>query len=155
MIPLASGYEWLILVHVLAAAFWIGGVTVMGALAVRILRSREADVAAFLGTLRAIGPWLFAPMPLILLGAGIAMVVDSSAWAIDQTWLQIAIGLFAAVFLVGVAHQARTAIAAGRAAERGEAEEARRQLRRWAFGMALIVAMLVVLFWDMVFKPGL
>jgi uncharacterized membrane protein len=153
-IIIASTYDWLVFAHVLAAALWIGGITVMGVLALRLLR-RDGDIAGFLGTLRAIGPWLFAPLPLILVAAGVALVDDSGAWSADQTWVQIGIGLFVAVFLIGAAHQSRTAIAAGRAAERGDAAEARRQLRRWAWGMGAIVALLIAAYWDMVFKPGL
>jgi uncharacterized membrane protein len=152
---IASGYEWLVLAHVLAASFWLGGIAVMSVLGVRILRSEDADVTPFLGSLRAIGPWLFAPMPLIVLGAGTGLVAESDAWSFDQAWVQIGIGLLAVVFLVGAAHQARAAIAAGHAAERGDHREAHRQLRRWAYGMGVIVALILAAFWDMVFKPGL
>jgi hypothetical protein len=37
----------------------------------------------------------------------------------------------------------------------GNQDEAVRQLRRWAWGMRAIAAVLVVAFWDMVTQPGL
>jgi uncharacterized membrane protein len=154
-VVLASGYDWLVLAHIVAASVWLGGIAFMTVLGARILRAGETDVLPFLGTVRAIAPFLFTPMPLIVLGAGIWMVVDSDAWGFDQTWVQVGIGILAAIILVGVANQARSAIRAGRAAESGDQEEARRQLRRWAYGMGLIVALLLAAFWDMVFKPGL
>jgi hypothetical protein len=89
-----------------------------------------------------------------VLGFGIWMVVDSSAWDFGQGWVITALGLFPAAFLIGVAFQARAAIAAQRAAEEGEHREALRQLRRWSWGMRTIVALLVVAAWDMVAKPG-
>jgi hypothetical protein len=41
------------------------------------------------------------------------------------------------------------------ALERGDADDARRQLSRWTWGYGLIVVLLVCATWDMVFKPGL
>ena len=58
-------------------------------------------------------------------------------------------------FLIGAAHQSRAAIAAERAANEGDDATALRHLRRWAYGMAAILVLLVVATWDMVFKPGL
>jgi hypothetical protein len=69
--------------------------------------------------------------------------------------VQLGLVLFAAAFLIGAAWQSRTAIAAARAAEHGDDGEARRQLRRWLAGYALIVLLLVVAVWDMTTKPGL
>ena len=96
-----------------------------------------------------------AAAPLVLIAVGAGMVSDSPAWSWDQDWIRIGTGLFAAVFLVGVAHQAPVGAAAARAAGRGDAREAHRRLRRWALGMAAILALLAAAVWDMTFKPGL
>jgi hypothetical protein len=90
----------------------------------------------------------------VLVGMGIWAVADSDASDFGQLWIQFAIGLFAAAFLVGAAHQSRAAIAAERASSRGENALALRHLRRWAWGMGVIVALLVAATWVMVFKPG-
>jgi uncharacterized membrane protein len=149
-------YDWLVFVHVLASMVWLGGITVLGAFAIRVLRERDADaVGRFLGSLRRIGPLVLAPAPVLLVALGVWAVADSDAWDFGQLWIQLALGLFAAAFLIGAAHQSRAAIAAERAAERGDGDEAVRQLRRWAWGMGLIVGLLVVATWTMVFKPGL
>ena len=63
--------------------------------------------------------------------------------------------LFGGAFVVGAAFQSRSAIDAQRAAEAGDNQEAARQLRRWSWGMRVILVLLVVAAWDMVFKPGL
>ena len=51
--------------------------------------------------------------------------------------------------------QSRAALSAERAVDRGDDAEALRQLGLWVRGYALILALLVVIAWDMVFKPGL
>jgi uncharacterized membrane protein len=148
--------DWLLLVHVLAGMVWIGGIVVLGAIGVRAVRDRDPDAPArFSATLRAIGPIVLAPAPVLLVGFGVWLVADSRVWAFDQRWVQVGLGLFGVAFLVGAAHQSRTAIAAGRASARGDRGEAVRQLRRWLWGTALIVVLLVAAVWDMIFKPGL
>jgi uncharacterized membrane protein len=154
MTNFAALYDWLLLLHILAAMFWLGGITVVGAFAVRILRTREPGAtASFLGSLRVLGPIVLAPAPVILLGMGIWMVAEQ--WDFGQTWITIAFALFAVAFLIGAAHQSRAAIAAERAAKEGDDEGALHHLRRWAYGMAVILTLLIAATWDMVFKPGL
>jgi uncharacterized membrane protein len=148
--------DWLLFGHVLAAMVWVGGITVLGALAIRVVREDDpAATGRFLAALRRIGPAVLAPAPVLLVAFGLWLVGDSGAWDFGQRWVEVGIGLFAVAFLIGAAHQSRAAIAAERAAARGDAAEAARQLRRWAWGMGVIVAVLVVATWDMVFKPGL
>jgi uncharacterized membrane protein len=150
----AALYDWLLLVHILAAMLWMGGITAVGAFALRILRTREPGATgAFLRALRVIGPLVLAPGPVLLLAMGIWMVAKQ--WEFDQTWIEIAFALFAVAFIIGAVHQSRAAIAAERASAEGDDATALRYLRRWAWGMAAILALLVVATWDMVFKPGL
>jgi uncharacterized membrane protein len=154
--PLADIYDWLVLAHVLAAMAWFGSLVVLAAFAALILRGGEpAEAGRFIGKLRVIGPLALAPAPIVLLAAGLGLVGDSDAWDFGQGWVQLGLGLFAAAFLVGAAHQSRTALAAERAAARGDHDAAAAQLRRWAWGTALMLALIVVATWDMVFKPGL
>jgi len=151
---IAALYDWLLLLHVLAAMLWLGGIAVVGAFAVRVLRTHEPGATAgFLGTLRVIGPLVLAPGPVILLGMGIWMVAEQ--WEFDQTWVSVGFALFFVAFLIGALHQSRAAIAAERASKAGNDAAALSHLRRWAYGMAVILVLLVVATWDMVFKPGL
>jgi uncharacterized membrane protein len=146
-------YDWLVFLHVLAAMVWLGGITMLGAFAIRILRSDDpAAVGSFLASLRRIGPLVLAPAPISLLVFGIWAVLDS--WDFGELWIQLGLGLFAAAFLVGAAHQSRAALAAERAAAAGAHDDAARWLRRWAWGMGVIVALLVVATWVMVAKPA-
>jgi uncharacterized membrane protein len=152
----ASLYDWLKLLHIVAAMTWVGGAVTFSALAVHVLRKAERDaVAGFVGSLAVIGPLVFAPAMIAVLGFGIWLVLDSEAWGFGQTWVELALALFAAAFLIGAVFQGRSATAARRAAAAGEAGEAARQLRRWSWGTLLILLLTLVATWDMVLKPGL
>jgi uncharacterized membrane protein len=150
-------YDWLLFLHVLAAMVWLGGGIMLAVTAARAL-VRDSDppaVGRFTASLRATAPFVLAPATLAVLGLGVGLVVDTDAWDFGQLWVQLGVGLFAAAFVIGAAWESRTAIAASRAAERGDDGEARRQLRRWLEGYGLIVLLLVVATWDMTTKPGL
>jgi uncharacterized membrane protein len=155
MIAIGSLYNWLMLLHIVAAMVWLGGSVLLGALATIVLRQREPEaVKRFVSVLGAIGPRVLAPAVVAVLGLGVWMVLDSSEWSFDQTWVQLALGLFAAASVVGAVHQSRAAIQAERAADAGDHEQAVRHLVRWSWGYRVIIGLLLVLAWDMVFKPG-
>ena len=96
MIPLAATlYDWLMFLHVLAAMIWVGGGVALAVLATQVLRSGDSDaVARFVGSLRLLGPLMFAPALLAVLGLGIWLVLDSDAWDFGQTWVWLALTLF-------------------------------------------------------------
>jgi uncharacterized membrane protein len=151
----ASLYEWLMFLHVLAAMIWLGGIVTLGALATQVLRGGEPDaIARLVRSLRVVGPLVLAPAMVAVLGFGIWLVLDSDVWDFGQTWIWLALTLFAAAFLIGAIFQSRAAIGAERAAAAGDGSEAARHLRRWSWGMGLIVVLLVVITWDMVIKPA-
>jgi uncharacterized membrane protein len=152
----ATLYDWLVLLHILAAMIWLGGAVAVGALATHALRSGESQaVARFVAGLRVTGPLLFLPAMLALLGLGIWLVLDSDAWSFGQTWVWLALTLFAVAFVIGAVFQSRAALGAERAVAAGDDREAARQLRRWSWGLGPIIVLLVVITWDMVMKPGL
>ncbi len=156
MAPAAALYDWLLFGHIVAAMVWVGGGLLLGVLATQVVRGGEAEaVTRFVGNLRRIGPLVLAPSMIAVVGLGIWMVLDSAAWDFGQFWVQFALGLFAAAFVVGAAHQSRAAIQAERAVADDDHDLALRRLTRWSWGYWLIVGLLVVAAWDMVFKPGL
>jgi uncharacterized membrane protein len=74
---LATFYDWLLLVHILAAMVWLGGLAVLSVLVTQIVRAGDVERARdLLSGLRVVGPLLFAPAPAILLGAGIWLQAD-------------------------------------------------------------------------------
>jgi uncharacterized membrane protein len=153
----ATLYTWLLFVHTVAAMVWLGGGVMLATLAIGTLRAGDdpQGVARFVGSLRVIGPTVLAPATVTTLGVGIWLVLDSAAWDFDQTWVLIALGLIAVAIGVGAVHQSRTAINAQRAIDSGDAAGARRHLAHWTWGYALVVALLIGIAWDMVFKPFL
>jgi uncharacterized membrane protein len=151
----ATLYEWLLLGHLVAAMVWIGGGVVLAVLARTALRGDDQAVARFAGTLRVVGPAVLAPATVATLGFGVGLVLQSTAWHFGQTWVIAALVLIAAAIAVGAGFQARTALEAERAVAREDHAAARRELARWAWGYALVVVLLLLIAWDMVFKPGL
>jgi uncharacterized membrane protein len=155
MMPLATLHQWLVFVHVLAAMVWVGGLVALSALGTYVLRTGERDaVARFVGSFRVIGPFVLMPASILVLVFGIWLVLDSPGWSFEQTWIWLAVALLAAAVLVGAAFLGRSAIAAERAVQAGEHATAMQELRRWSWGIRLILLLLVVATWDMVFKPG-
>jgi uncharacterized membrane protein len=72
-------------VHVIAAAVWVGGATMIQALAFRITRTRDARRQAdFAKDTEIVGMRLFMPTTWILLLAGIAMMINLD-WSWGQT----------------------------------------------------------------------
>jgi uncharacterized membrane protein len=125
-------YDWLLFFHVVAVAVWLGGLVVISVLATLVLHARDLElVGRFTRSLRIVGPTVLGPSMLGVLAFGVWLVVRSDAWNFGQTWVITGLSLFAATFLIGVVFQARSATGAQRAAERGDQDEALRQLRRW------------------------
>jgi uncharacterized membrane protein len=151
---IAALYDWLMFGHVLAAMIWLGGWAVLGLLAAQALRRPEpGSLARFAATISFAGPRLFAPATVLVAGFGVWLVLDSRQWHFDQFWIDLAIGLFAAVFVIGAGFQSRAAIGAARAIAAGDPEQAERQVRRWAWGALAILILLVLVTWDMTVKP--
>lgn len=152
---LASLYEWLMLAHVVGAMVWLGGLVALSALAWRVTMTADDPAAGrFAAALGVLGPLVFLPALLVVLGFGMGMVADTDEWSFGQTWIWLALVLFGVAFVIGAAFQSRAGIAARRAGDAGDLGEAVHQLRRWLVGAVLILGVLVVVTWDMVFKPG-
>ena len=74
----ATLYDWLLLLHILAAMVWVGGLVALSVIAALLLRSRDVDaVARFVGSLRIVGPVMLAPASLGVLVFGMWLVVES------------------------------------------------------------------------------
>jgi uncharacterized membrane protein len=155
-VPSASLYQWLLFLHILAGMVWVGGLVLLNVIATLSRRRRDNESAIrLIAMLRVVGPATLAPSMLGVLVFGIWLVLDSDAWGFSQGWIVLALGLFAVAFVVGAVFQSRSAIAAQQAAESGNLAEAMHQFGRWAWGMRLLLAVVLVIVWDMVFKPGL
>jgi uncharacterized membrane protein len=149
-------HEWLLVLHILASMVWVGGLVTVTVQSMQVLRGREPEsLTRFISSLRMIGPRVFAPATVLVLGLGIWLVAESQEFEFDQGWVLFGLGLFAAAFAIGAVFQSRSAIRAQRAASSGDLDRAEVELRRWSWGMRAILVVLVIATWDMVFKPGL
>jgi len=150
----AALYNWLMFGHVLAAMVWLGGTAVLGLLAAQTIRQKEpGSLARFAATIGFVGPRLLAPATVLVAGLGAGLVLDGREWQFGQFWIDLAIGLFAAVLVIGAGFQSRAAIGAQRAIADRDTDQAARQVRRWAWGALVILLLLVVITWDMTVKP--
>jgi uncharacterized membrane protein len=152
-----EGYDWLVLGHVLAAIAWVGGAITMQIVGNRLVRAESAGaVAAFSRTAEWIGPRLYMPASLAVLGFGIALVWVSDAWSIGQLWIILA--------LVGIAISAiggavffgpqSKRIAQAFEAEGAESVRAQALVRRLFVVSRADLVILLLLVADMVLKPG-
>jgi uncharacterized membrane protein len=149
-----SKFEWLKLVHVVAAIVWVGGAAMTSLYGMRMANtaSREERIAFTKQTLFA--GTVFSIASLILLGFGTWMVIDNPVWDFDQLWVTlgfIGIVVGAALGMGFYAPQGKKLIAELEAGD--PAAEARG--RRLGMVGVLETLLLLVVVWSMIAKPGL
>jgi len=152
-----ESYDWLLLGHILAAIAWVGGAITMQTVGARLVRAESPEaVAAFARTAEWIGPRLYMPASLAVLGFGIALVAASDAWSIGQLWIILALVGIAISAIGGAVFFGPQAKRIGEAlrSEGAESERAQALIRRlFVVGrIDLVVLLLIVV--DMVLKPG-
>src|SRR6266571_4000447 len=136
----SSAQTWLHLVHVLSAMVWLGGGVILSAIGLRARRSADAKrLAEFAKTLSGVGLTVVMPSVILVLVTGIAMVATDSEFSFGQLWVRLALGLFAAAFLVGAVYLSRAAIQLDRAASSGALATAADHLGRWIAGYAVVL----------------
>ena len=90
----------LLSIHVLAAVFWVGGGFLLNV--AMLLAGRSGDPGARLAAMRLayfVGPRVFLPLALIVLGSGIWMTEKYFDWG--ELWIQL--GLIGLVTAISVA----------------------------------------------------
>jgi uncharacterized membrane protein len=151
-------YPWLLFLHVLSAMVWIGGGLILLLTGLRVRASADPRRAAdFAGTLPYLALRSLAPAIVLLLLTGVGMVLSNAAWQFSQTWVLLALGLFVLAFAIGAVYLSRAGAALLRVAggEAGDATSVTPFLNRWLLGYGAVLLILVVVVWDMIFKPGL
>jgi uncharacterized membrane protein len=152
-----EGYDWLVLGHVLAAIAWVGGAITMQTVGGRLVRAESAEaVAAFARTSEWVGPRLYMPASVAVLGFGIAMVAVSEAWSIGQLWIILALVGIAVSAIGGAVFFGPQAKRIGEAlrAEGAESERAQALIRRLFVVSRADLVLLLLIVADMVLKPG-
>jgi uncharacterized membrane protein len=152
-----SLYEFLIIVHIVAAAIWIGGGAMFSVIAARAWAVREdAHVIELSHIGDFVGNRVFAPATLLLIISG-TWAVTEGPWEFSQTWISIGFTTWILGLLIAIFWHRTEGARIREAVARGGASSP--EARRVAAGSLLVglleLAILVVAVWAMVAKPGL
>ncbi len=96
-------YGVLLFLHVTGAVLWVGGAAMHVALAALSRRTGSPDERVRLLELGdRLGPLLYIPSALVVLGAGIGLVLDGP-WSFGDGWVVAGLGIYAAALALGFA----------------------------------------------------
>jgi uncharacterized membrane protein len=96
-------YEFLLFVHIAATVVWVGSGIFSIVLAIGYDRdSDEAAIERLLRDTEHLALRLFVPSSLLVVLMGIALVIESDAWAFDQLWIVLGLVGFAGTFVTGL-----------------------------------------------------
>jgi hypothetical protein len=149
-------YELLLFVHIAATVAWVGSGVFAIVLAVGY--DRDADAAAIERLLkdneRLALRW-FVPSSLIVVLIGIALVIESDAWAFDQLWIVLGLLGFAATFVTGlfVLKPVGDRIAAQMESDGGMTPQTLVEVRKLLVKARIDSVTLFLVIADMVIKP--
>jgi uncharacterized membrane protein len=97
-------YEFLLFVHVLAVAAWVGGAIYPLLVSELALRARDQEqVVRLLQYDEKLGPIFFIPAGLIVLGAGIWLVVEGNWSMTEDAWTLAGLIALVLAFAIGIA----------------------------------------------------
>lgn len=146
---------WIHFLHVASAMVWVGGGIMLSIVGFRTRRSPSvAVVAEFARLLPYAGLRIMTPSVVLVLLTGLWLVLTGSEWDLGQFWVLLALAGFAAAFLIGVLYLSRTAADLDRAVS-SDLAAAQAAIGRWLLGYGVVLAVLLVVVWDMVVRPGL
>jgi len=97
-----SWYEFLLFVHISAAAIWLGGAFTFQMYGTVVRRGGDTDeMARFAGRAGVLGERMFVPASLVVVLAGVGLMIEGS-WDWGQLWVIFALVTFAASFVTGL-----------------------------------------------------
>jgi uncharacterized membrane protein len=148
-------YQWLLLLHIFSAIVWMGAGITLVLLAWRAKRLGEE--LEMIDQMEWIGSRVGGPAVIISLGTGLWMVVGTNLWQFSQAWVVGGLIILILLFLVGVGfHLPQYKRIRAASEEYGKDSLVVQQLIRRSFAAAQIeVALLVIVIFLMVFKPGI
>jgi uncharacterized membrane protein len=96
-----SWYEFLLFVHVAAAALWLGGGLFLQIYAISVRRGGDPrELGQFAARVGKLGDRIFIPAALTVVLAGIGLTIEGS-WSWGTFWIVFALAAFAGSFLTG------------------------------------------------------
>ncbi len=147
--------DWVLFVHVLAGALWIGGVMWQEAhTAAHRREGEEAYTRAFLRA-QATNGKVFPVATILLIGTALWMIFGRDYLSFGTLWIDLATALFVVSFATGIGYFSRGSRKAEAAIEAGGyTPEIGASIRTMHMVARIEVIVLLVLVWLMVFKPG-
>lgn len=147
--------DWVLWLHVVAGALWIGGIMWQEAntAAARRMGGDEAYVTTFLSS-QATNGRIYPVATIVVLGTAIWMILGRDYLAWDQLWINISFGIFIISFVTGIAYFSRTERQISEAFEAGGySPEISQRVRTMHMVGRVETILLLALVWLMVFKP--
>jgi uncharacterized membrane protein len=94
-------HETLLIIHILAAATWIGGSLSVTFLNRRLRAISHEAGSGFMASFEKMGRMYFPPAAVVLLVSGILLVVDSDVYAFEDPFVVIGVAIIVAGALLG------------------------------------------------------
>jgi uncharacterized membrane protein len=152
----ATLYNWLKSFHVLMAVIWVGGNVALQIVATRVNRSGNKPFGYELTKqYEFIGTRVFTPVSLILVVLGVWMV-GIGPWNFGMLWIDLGIAMFAFSFVSGAFYLGPHLKKLKETADREglEAPAVDRIIRNIFVVSRIELALLILIVFDMVLKPG-
>ena len=152
-----DGYDWLVLLHIVASIVWVGGGFATQVYAERAKRTADpARQASFARDIQWVGSRIFAPASLAVIVVGIVMVLVNPAWDFGQLWITLALVGVAISVITGAVFLGPESGRIGKLiGERGpEDPEVLRRIGRTRVISRIDYVVLLLVVGLMVFKPG-
>jgi uncharacterized membrane protein len=146
-------YQLFLYLHVAGAIVWVGGATTMQLFGLRARTRGPEALAAFGSDVAWIGKRVLQPALLTVLGAGIAMVLESP-WSFSDDWITIALVLFATAYATVKFLIAPASAGLAQALAAGDRDAATRFGTRLAVSSRVELAVLFLIVFDMALKPS-
>jgi uncharacterized membrane protein len=150
-------YDWLKLIHVLAAIVWVGGGIFVQIYATKLMREKQSlKLAGFARDIGELGMKVFMPAALTVVLSGIVIVIYTPLMDFTDAWIALGLIGAAATFLTGAFVIGPTSGKLGELAqERGpEDAEVQERIRRLFTISRIDQAVILLVVVDMVLKPG-
>ena len=141
------------LIHIVFATVWVGGLAIVVIFSMRAARSEAAMRIEFARQSLVAGR-VFPVSAIVALVAGTWLVIREAAWGFDQAWISIGFtGILLGTILGPVFYDPQTKALIVEL-EAGDSNAGARS-RRIRMVSIVEAAVLLVVVWAMVYKPGL
>ena len=143
--------DWLLLIHIVAAGTWLGAGIVLFLLG-RYARHTGSE-SKMIRVYEWMGPRIGGPIAVLIPVTGVWMVLRNDSWGLTDLWVISGLVLFVAMLALAFGGHTPNYKRVGLATEKGDIARVVRLARRGFVMAGVEVAVLLVVFAVMVFKP--